>query len=133
MVWHHADDRRALAVLALSSRVGAQLVSDAGVAQRSSIDQARRLPLDSASDVCFHLAMGPCAGIAVAKLACWMGCARHLCRDVFCPRASRRTNDVRALRPGISRLHAADWTAACNRSEEHTSELQSRLHLVCRL
>src|ERR1041385_9284017 len=27
---------------------------------------------------------------------------------------------------------AATWLAAC-RSEEHTSELQSRLHLVCRL
>src|SRR5687768_17920190 len=25
------------------------------------------------------------------------------------------------------------WTAAGRRSEEHTSELQSRLHLVCRL
>src|SRR2546429_6555036 len=32
---------------------------------------------------------------------------------------------------------AREWTsgsrAACSRSEEHTSELQSRLHLVCRL
>src|ERR1041385_9360184 len=26
-----------------------------------------------------------------------------------------------------------DWGARCARSEEHTSELQSRLHLVCRL
>src|SRR5256884_2374169 len=26
-----------------------------------------------------------------------------------------------------------DWTDNVNRSEEHTSELQSRLHLVCRL
>src|SRR5216684_8328459 len=25
------------------------------------------------------------------------------------------------------------WRASCGRSEEHTSELQSRLHLVCRL
>src|SRR5205809_2327010 len=38
-----------------------------------------------------------------------------------------------------SSLHAADWhgrARACSdecRSEEHTSELQSRLHLVCRL
>src|SRR2546422_5904413 len=26
-----------------------------------------------------------------------------------------------------------DWLGLCLRSEEHTSELQSRLHLVCRL
>src|SRR2546429_5311172 len=29
--------------------------------------------------------------------------------------------------------HIAPVRGACNRSEEHTSELQSRLHLVCRL
>src|SRR2546422_10785350 len=34
-----------------------------------------------------------------------------------------------AERAGYSRLH----TVHCARSEEHTSELQSRLHLVCRL
>src|SRR5687768_18147817 len=27
----------------------------------------------------------------------------------------------------------SNWTMRCSRSEEHTSELQSRLHLVCRL
>src|SRR2546422_3428018 len=32
----------------------------------------------------------------------------------------------------LRRLSAA-LAAACDRSEEHTSELQSRLHLVCRL
>src|SRR2546422_4558916 len=30
-------------------------------------------------------------------------------------------------------LSAYSWTYALFRSEEHTSELQSRLHLVCRL
>src|SRR2546422_6282981 len=29
--------------------------------------------------------------------------------------------------------HRAGWRLARKRSEEHTSELQSRLHLVCRL
>src|SRR2546422_3322921 len=33
----------------------------------------------------------------------------------------------------FSRLRVASGTAGRNRSEEHTSELQSRLHLVCRL
>src|SRR2546422_3192419 len=32
-----------------------------------------------------------------------------------------------------SPLHVARATRSSNRSEEHTSELQSRLHLVCRL
>src|SRR2546429_6085729 len=32
--------------------------------------------------------------------------------------------------PGVSRLRSTKWRP---RSEEHTSELQSRLHLVCRL
>src|SRR2546429_3021013 len=38
--------------------------------------------------------------------------------------------------PGeLTRLHlaASGWYESCGRSEEHTSELQSRLHLVCRL
>src|SRR5687768_18029521 len=30
-------------------------------------------------------------------------------------------------------IMTAEWAGACPRSEEHTSELQSRLHLVCRL
>src|SRR5687768_17804610 len=34
-------------------------------------------------------------------------------------------HDVDGLRPGLN--------GQCVRSEEHTSELQSRLHLVCRL
>src|SRR2546422_2316470 len=41
-----------------------------------------------------------------------------------------RSADNRAL-PG--RLGAGDSGSATTRSEEHTSELQSRLHLVCRL
>src|SRR2546422_1579357 len=49
----------------------------------------------------------------------------------------RDTSRVRA-RIGISMCAAAPvrWTrlvTPVNRSEEHTSELQSRLHLVCRL
>src|SRR2546422_7491032 len=48
-------------------------------------------------------------------------------------------------RPAISRGRCCRWTEGCSvshrteeiltliRSEEHTSELQSRLHLVCRL
>src|SRR2546422_5829168 len=46
-------------------------------------------------------------------------------KDVLEP-ADFRPNPVPGLAPGVS-------AASGGRSEEHTSELQSRLHLVCRL
>src|SRR2546422_3694349 len=75
-------------------------------------------------------------------------CALPISRNVATPRASpspsrlRRppiprptTHDGRELhfRPEVG--HVARWEARASdgRSEEHTSELQSRLHLVCRL
>src|SRR2546422_2815258 len=43
-------------------------------------------------------------------------------------------NASSALLPKPSaRVKAFDWSIRATRSEEHTSELQSRLHLVCRL
>src|SRR2546422_1946957 len=47
------------------------------------------------------------------------------------PGSSRRARG----RPGSARGRPARWAprAGAERSEEHTSELQSRLHLVCRL
>src|SRR3712207_8710685 len=41
------------------------------------------------------------------------------------------TASERAARPGA--VHPGHGHAACPRSEEHTSELQSRQYLVCRL
>src|SRR2546429_7872816 len=52
---------------------------------------------------------------------------------------ARRRHTGSAIRPGRHQLHAhaattpLARTAGQDRSEEHTSELQSRLHLVCRL
>src|SRR6266436_8747952 len=37
------------------------------------------------------------------------------------------------MRPTVSNQYGGRCLGGCNRSEEHTSELQSRLHLVCRL
>src|SRR2546429_5998289 len=53
----------------------------------------------------------------------------------------RKTGLVVSNHPGgrhagvdlCERIQAASRTAFSSRSEEHTSELQSRLHLVCRL
>src|SRR5205809_5444468 len=49
---------------------------------------------------------------------------------------TRRSSDLVVLVGVLTRrrpLHAATRVLAQPRSEEHTSELQSRLHLVCRL
>src|SRR2546429_3802668 len=40
---------------------------------------------------------------------------------------------LRGRRLGVARAHRRVLRPARRRSEEHTSELQSRLHLVCRL
>src|SRR2546422_7445946 len=47
-------------------------------------------------------------------------------------RAARVGAMIRRLRPWLTLAETADHRAH-SRSEEHTSELQSRLHLVCRL
>src|SRR2546429_763829 len=41
--------------------------------------------------------------------------------------------DARAIDGDIQDRHGGNQRRSCIRSEEHTSELQSRLHLVCRL
>src|SRR5438045_5045270 len=44
------------------------------------------------------------------------------------------TTSTRSNASGISQCRSAKpWPCACERSEEHTSELQSLRHLVCRL
>src|SRR3989338_6533853 len=51
-------------------------------------------------------------------------------KTVFLPRVG---DDARDLPLGKSPVGAAKGFAAIPRSEEHTSELQSQFHLVCRL
>src|SRR2546422_3283709 len=51
-------------------------------------------------------------------------------------RVSAATREVLSCARMASRTASEIWSATlsgCPRSEEHTSELQSRLHLVCRL
>src|SRR5687768_18346679 len=48
------------------------------------------------------------------------------------PMTSLPFTSVHARTHRSHRMHA-EWLIAMDRSEEHTSELQSRLHLVCRL
>src|SRR2546422_3076695 len=64
----------------------------------------------------------------------WIGiCERAF--DLMCQRAA--TRQLSPGKPLGSRQMIQEWIAESraeiNRSEEHTSELQSRLHLVCRL
>src|SRR6266436_5178755 len=46
---------------------------------------------------------------------------------------SCRSSSTTVSNGSLAPIRAATATACCKRSEEHTSELQSRLHLVCRL
>src|SRR2546429_5669605 len=45
----------------------------------------------------------------------------------------KRASDVMAMRAGLPDEFKTQSLQGVARSEEHTSELQSRLHLVCRL
>src|SRR5205809_3492795 len=49
------------------------------------------------------------------------------------PTPRRRRTPGGARRPPCGHRDASCWSTPPRRSEEHTSELQSRLHLVCRL
>src|SRR3989449_8259644 len=59
-----------------------------------------------------------------------------LFRSPACASRSRRPQDKNARAAGITPFTSgktSNIARSANRSEEHTSELQSRLHLVCRL
>src|SRR2546429_5227990 len=58
-------------------------------------------------------------------------CALPICALVQPARGHRPHGAVHRADPGQLRAHACRCLS--HRSEEHTSELQSRLHLVCRL
>src|SRR5690348_17776323 len=58
--------------------------------------------------------------------------ARHAAGS-FPPSPSRRRHARRAPAARISRQHGRHYREPSRRSEEHTSELQSPVHLVCRL
>src|SRR2546422_3132866 len=49
------------------------------------------------------------------------------------PIGDAQDDDARARLTGQARCEAGGQRLTSERSEEHTSELQSRLHLVCRL
>src|SRR2546422_10910045 len=53
-----------------------------------------------------------------------------VCKRDFAPRCFRRAYSGSAAG---SQIRNESGKQSCGRSEEHTSELQSRLHLVCRL
>src|SRR5689334_23593315 len=64
-----------------------------------------------------------CVGAATGPLGDWI-------------EAAALASEITALDAGVLSLHPPSATSAArkgNRSEEHTSELQSQFHLVCRL
>src|SRR5690349_22895027 len=60
-------------------------------------------------------------------------CSRHPCSTRLAARESRPSGIRAATRPGRGSTPARSRTRRRGRSEEHTSELQSRRDLVCRL
>src|SRR2546422_3716987 len=71
----------------------------------------------------------PAAGMLVADSGKSIFLEEH-----FCQRGTVKTFRWEIPYPCIVRLGEISAAPdACERSEEHTSELQSRLHLVCRL
>src|SRR3989449_8276108 len=67
----------------------------------------------------------------------WWALGREDWLEAFArhPRIGERTAEQwsRREQAGVDTAPAATRAALARRSEEHTSELQSRLHLVCRL
>src|SRR5437870_6948589 len=62
----------------------------------------------------------------------WISCSMNSC--VFLTNIARRFPSHRALMHGTETITYQEFhERALTRSEEHTSELQSRGHLVCRL
>src|SRR5687768_17734509 len=59
-------------------------------------------------------------------------CARHAAA-LRCPPSTRPPSASSARSPPSRQTPAGTAARSPQRSEEHTSELQSRLHLVCRL
>src|SRR2546422_7070497 len=64
----------------------------------------------------------------------WTCTARSArCRSTFCPGKTPAQVVAILQRLVVDHVNVIDDEALEDRSEEHTSELQSRLHLVCRL
>src|SRR5690242_20847894 len=73
------------------------------------------------------LPISPCIRTCRSAAAQHPWCSRADARLRFSPRPSvRKTDSSRSVFPGAAVRHA-------RRSEEHTSELQSHVNLVCRL
>src|SRR2546422_7840943 len=75
--------------------------------------------------------MTPGSGWGQPGVSCSSGSALATCRPT--PSVRRGTNSLPPKGATGSGGTATSLTRTTRRSEEHTSELQSRLHLVCRL
>src|SRR5690606_39517986 len=85
-------------------------------------------------------AAGAERGAAIGRMGCQCrGGSMELSRALRCSRSRvrvpgrRRWGDTVALSPALVLAARPGTGAGCVRSEEHTSELQSRENLVCRL
>src|SRR3712207_7547430 len=86
---------------------------------------------DTAATEIYTLSLHDALPISIAARGTWSRTCRPLDRN----KPRRRTHGQRpTLRTSCgSTACACGWSKATNRSEEHTSELQSRQYLVCGL
>src|ERR1041385_6345561 len=104
-------------------------------AARNVSPAARSTPLPCA---CSHLASLPIEVVLPEPFTPAIITVNGLARDTACLRNDRHAvslapHDELLARRGAERVARGEKHALALRSEEHTSELQSRLHLVCRL
>src|SRR5215216_562356 len=87
-----------VAVLALTRRPRAQLVALARATRGTRARYRRRVPIGSAPDVRFHVAVGRSAGLAAAKLDCGLGQPGDVHAAVPAASAAREADDARRVR-----------------------------------
>src|SRR5690606_40921146 len=86
-------------------------------------------PTRRSSDLSFSSSRSSCgASIRRKRSSQWLPC-----RSVWYRKACRQSSPSRLRSACSGWPHATPSFGACLRSEEHTSELQSRENLVCRL
>src|SRR5207244_8741615 len=94
--------------------------------------------LDYVSLHYLYISRGVTASVLLAIWAAWFVTRQRRIAEVELRKSHERYRGLLEASPGAvvlndHHLRVLEWNAAAERSEEHTSELQSPDHLVCRL
>src|SRR3989449_5793477 len=108
-------------------------LESSGLGRSASLSAGPRI--QQVNDAAWPLPGWACANVSVAiNRVIRMSRLLKLFRQTRYPSAAQRAQpSLRRARVCLESLGTAEPDGVLERSEEHTSELQSRLHLVCRL